>query len=210
MLKERAPIENELLSAFAHGEIPSDRDFDLLLPPGPRSRSRLHWTPVRVAVTVARFLATSSNSRVLDVGSGGGKFACIGAIATPGHFFGIEHRPLLHRDALELSERLKLNRAFFIEGDALAADWTTFTAIYLFNPFWENLLPLERFNGAAMSKVHQFSLFTKIVNQKLAGLTVGARVATYHGFGGKFPPTFRKIHSMNIGRGPIEIWVKEA
>ncbi len=210
MLRERVPVEDEVLSAFAQGKIPSDRDFDMLLPPGPRSRSKLHWTPVRVAVTVARFLATSVDARVLDVGSGCGKFTCIGALATPGRFYGIEHRPLLHRNALELSERLKLNRASFAEGDALAADWNTFTAIYLFNPFWEHLSPLERFDGAAMLKVHQFSLFTKIVIQKLSGLSIGARVATYHGFGGEFPPTFRKIHSMNIGRGPIEIWAKES
>jgi predicted RNA methylase len=210
MHPERGSVEVELKSTFGRGDIPTDRDFDMLLSPGSRSRSKLHWTPVRVAVTVGRLLASSTNSRVLDVGSGCGKFACIGAITTPGHFVGIEQRPQLHRNALELCERLKLDRASFVEGDALAADWNAFTAIYLFNPFWENLLPLERFDGTAMLKVHQFSLFTKIVIEKLSRLPAGTLVATYHGFGGEFPPTFRKIHSMNIGRGPIEIWVKES
>ena len=209
MFLERVPNEDDVLNAIMRGEIPSDRDFDVLLPLGPRSRSKLHWTPVQVAVAIARFLATSPNSRVLDVGSGCGKFVCVGTLVTPGRFHGIENRPLLHQNALELSESLRLNRATFSEGDALSADWNEFTAIYLFNPFWENLLPIERLDGSAMLRVHQFSLFTKIVIQKLSKLSVGTRVATYHGFGAEFPPTFLKIHSMHIGRGPVEIWEKK-
>ena len=209
-LTKRTPIEDELLNAFAQGKTPTDRDFDLLLPPGPRSHSRFHWTPVRVAMTIARFLATSSDSRVLDIGSGCGKFVCIGALTTPGHFYGVEHRPPLHQIAIDLSERLKLNRAHFTKGDAFSIDWNKFTAIYLFNPFGENLWPIERIDGDKTLKVQQFCLFTKLAVQKLTDLPVGTRVAPYHGFGDQFPPTFRQIHSIDIARGPIELWMKES
>ena len=44
----------------------------------------MHWTPVHVARRAAQFLVTGPETRVLDVGSGPGKFCLVGALATQG------------------------------------------------------------------------------------------------------------------------------
>ena len=62
--------------------------FDRLLPFYWRRLSIMHWTPVHVARRAAQLLVTGPKTRVLDVGSGPGKFCLVGAMATLGHFTG--------------------------------------------------------------------------------------------------------------------------
>ncbi len=193
----RMPLETEIFSEFERGEVPTDRHFDLLLSPEFRSHSRLHWTPVSIATTIARILAPSPEYRVLDVGSGCGKFVCIGALATPGRFYGIENQKNLHQAATALTNRLKLDRTSFAHGDALAADWSTYTGIYLFNPM------------GAIKQPESYQIFAKAVSEKLSDLASGTQVATYHGFGASFPESFVQIDRIETSKGPIEIWRKE-
>ncbi|HEX7669861.1 MAG TPA: hypothetical protein VF395_09770, partial [Polyangiaceae bacterium] len=70
-----------------------DAEFDVAYPPGIRAVSSSFWTPVSVALRAAELLVTTASSRVLDVGSGVGKFCIIGAAATGATFTGVEHRP---------------------------------------------------------------------------------------------------------------------
>lgn len=199
-------LEEEIISGFRQGRLPSDRNFDLMLPPGIRSRSQMHWTPVRIANMLARYLAPNEHSRILDIGSGCGKFCIVGALSTPGQFFGVEQKRPLHEAAVTLAERLKQDRAQFIHGDAFAQNWNDFSALYFYNPFGEVLFaPTSTDLLAAVALPHQFELFVGSTVQRLEGLPSGVRVATYQGFGGHFPPSFRLMHSMDIGRGVIEV-----
>lgn len=203
-------IEGQIVSGFRKGILPSDRDFDSLLPPGIRSRSAMHWTPVRVANTVARYLAPNDGARILDVGAGCGKFCVVGAFSTRGRFYGVEQKRHLYDAAVDLAGRLKQERAQFIHGDAFSQNWNDFTALYFYNPFGEALFtpgPTEFL--AKAEPPHQFELSVGLTLERLKGLPSGVRVATYQGFGGYFPASFRRIHSMNIGKGVIEVWAKE-
>ena len=70
----------------------TDLEFDRVYPSWVRRLSDMHWTPVEVARRAAALLAVDPTTRVLDVGSGVGKFCLIGALTTRATFVGIEQR----------------------------------------------------------------------------------------------------------------------
>lgn len=51
----------------------SDTDFNELYPPEIQMLARRHWTSIHIARQAASFLA-SKDSKILDIGSGVGKF----------------------------------------------------------------------------------------------------------------------------------------
>src|SRR4051812_11246359 len=73
----------------------TEDDFDVVFPERVRRHSPHFWTPIEVAEAAASFLAPSPLVRVLDIGSGAGKFCIVGAARTGAHFSGIEQRPHL-------------------------------------------------------------------------------------------------------------------
>ena len=70
----------------------TDEEFDLIFPLEIRRKSATHFTPIKIAKAAAQFLATEPNIRILDVGSGAGKFCFVGALTTNAHFTGVEQR----------------------------------------------------------------------------------------------------------------------
>jgi len=70
----------------------TDSDFDDVYPSPIRRVSASFWTPVSVAARAARLLVRDASTRVLDIGSGAGKFCIVGAAVTGASFTGIEHR----------------------------------------------------------------------------------------------------------------------
>ncbi|MBK9736331.1 MAG: hypothetical protein IPO92_15780 [Saprospiraceae bacterium] len=48
------------------------------------------FTPVDVSILAARYLATNEDSKILDIGSGAGKFCLIGSACSEGTFTGVE------------------------------------------------------------------------------------------------------------------------
>jgi type I restriction-modification system DNA methylase subunit len=66
-----------------------DEDFDLIFPLEIRRKSATHFTPIKIAKAAAEFLATEPGIRILDVGSGAGKFCIVGALITNAHYTGV-------------------------------------------------------------------------------------------------------------------------
>ena len=66
-----------------------DDDFDEIYPEDIRPMAFTHFTPVEMAIKSAKFLVQKSGTKVLDIGSGAGKFCMIGSACTDGHFSGV-------------------------------------------------------------------------------------------------------------------------
>lgn len=188
----------------------ADKVFDGVYPDWVRRHSRRHWTPVEVARRAAELLVTDDNTRVLDVGSGAGKFCIIGALTTRGVFSGIEQRSDLVEVARVAAHQLGVPRTSFIHGNITSVDWRAFNAFYLFNPFSEYN---EGLSGALEQAIpfppalrDRYIRFTRA---RLAATPVGTRVATYHGYGGPMPAGFRCIACEPKGSDFVEVWVKE-
>lgn len=189
----------------------TDFRFDQVYPAEIRKLSETHWTPVEVAVRAAELLTQSQNSRILDVGSGCGKFCLVGALstqATQSHFIGIEQRPHLIEVASLAAKELEATHVSFIQGNMADLDWSEYDGFYFFNPFYENVVKTIRIDDTISFNQDKFNRYIEIVRMKLSQMRVGTQVVTYHGFGGDIPDGYHSAMKEAIGSSEIEMWVK--
>ena len=123
---------------LTEASLTSDFIFDRAFSFEARELSGTHWTPIGVAMRAAHLLVDSPQARILDVGSGVGKFCFVGALRTPGHFTGVEQRQELLDEAQTLLRDSKIEHVAFLHSDAVHIDWSEYTGLYFFNPL-ENL-----------------------------------------------------------------------
>ena len=106
-----------LLEKRLHAEkwFSSDEQFDQIYPLSIQALARRHWTPLSVARKVANFLAAESDIRILDIGSGVGKFCLAAAYYKPkAYYYGIEQRKSLVSRAEMAREILSFENVIFI------------------------------------------------------------------------------------------------
>jgi len=196
-------------AALKSGQLVTDRTFDRVYPPELRFISQQHWTPVGVAARAAHLLVEAGATRILDVGSGPGKFCITGALTTKAVFTGIEHRQQLVEVARAVAFRIGIDRARFLHANALRFPFHRFDGFYLYNPFYEYLDPTGvRIDHAIGPSVPIFQRSVLTTTRKLARLPVGVAVATYHGFGGVMPETYTRVHQENAGTDRLDLWIK--
>ena len=112
----------------------SDQHFDQLYPPAISALASRHWTPIAVAKEAAAFLAVGSNTRILDIGSGVGKFCMIGARFHPhAAFTGVEQRDSLTQIAQSIAHELSLTNTHFLTGNFTDIDFTQYHHFYFYN-----------------------------------------------------------------------------
>lgn len=188
-----------------------DSEFDAVYPPEMRVVSSCFWTPVSVAVRAAELLVRKQSDRVLDVGSGVGKFCIVGASATGATFVGIEQRLRLVNVAEDAKQRIGSHSAHFLQGSFAAVDVTSFDAIYFFNPFEENLFePEMQLDQTVSLSEERFSADVESAESLLRRARVGTRVVTYHGFGGQMPAGYDLVHRERQYTDRLELWRKSA
>jgi predicted RNA methylase len=189
--------------------LPSDEDFDLIYPERIRRLSALHWTPVSVAARAAAILAQAGATRILDVGSGVGKFCLVGAMVTSARFVGVERRQHLVDIAGTASAKLGISRAAFVHASIDQFRFESFDGVYLYNPFFEQIsryLPQVDRSVEHSAKLYRF--FADTVTTELATLAPGAAVVTYHGFGGEMPSSYRLAGNEPAGNDLLDLWIK--
>jgi hypothetical protein len=211
MANQRSSRLDQILEAVKKHESIRDCDFDSLFPDMYQEISGTHWTPVEIARRAAQLLVVDSSTRVLDVGSGIGKFCLIGALTTSGHFVGIEQRPHLAKLAYQLVTDFKIPRVQFVSGDVRSIDWTQFQSFYLYNPFVENLYSCDsRIDKTVEFGNVRYKELVRWVQKRLHLLPIGTRVATYHGFGGDMPPGY-ELRVEEPGDGDfLRLWIKNS
>jgi hypothetical protein len=186
-----------------------EQAFDAVLAESVRPGAPIFWTPVEVARRAAAFLAPESSSRVLDVGSGVGKFCIVGALTTDAVFSGIEQRPHLVDIANHAALELEASRTHFAVGTIESVEWTRYDGLYFFNPFEENIFHdhecVDRTVELSEKRFFQDVVFMERV---LACMPLGTRVATFHGFGGRIPSTYKLAHAQPLRGGVLRCWTK--
>jgi SAM-dependent methyltransferase len=200
----------EVLEQIRQGDDVHDKEFDRFLLSEARAFSKIYWTPIAVARRAAELLVDGPETRVLDVGSGAGKFCLIGALTAKAqaHFTGVEQNQKLVTMAKSLGQRCAIANATFICGDALALDWREWDAYYLFNPFAAEF-------SASTKSIHAHAIagerHVDMVNaamSKLDRAPSGTKAAIYWGIGDRLPPSWAHDYSESFGSGSLEIWVK--
>jgi len=204
-------MQSSISSASREPGMPApdeDQLFDDQLPTAMRVHASVHFTRVAIAKIAARLLAPRAGMRVLDVGSGVGKFCLVAAQVVPAAtFVGVELRPHFVKLARKLAARAELGNVRFIRADALDLDWTEYDAFYLYNPFAEQLhddRQLVMDQTLSRDPAH-FVAYVTGVRQRLAAARIGTRVVTFHGFGAPVPYGYDLVESHNER---LQLWIK--
>ncbi len=199
----------DLLKRLSEGRGVFDSEFDRIYAPDLRNVSSFFWTPVSVAVRAAELLVAGPNTRVLDVGSGAGKFCLVGAASTGASFTGVEHRERFVRAAGKSARQLGLDSVSFIHGTFESVDISSYDAVYLFNPFEENIwYPHDHVDRSVELSEDRYMADVLKAERFLRAARVGTRVVTYHGFGGVVPDCYRLALRERRHSGLLELWVK--
>lgn len=196
---------------WKHGDDGEDDDFDAQYPERLQRASRMFWTPLCVARRAAQLMSQHGARRVLDVGSGAGKFCMGAAAAVPTlELVGVEHRPELVAIASALARRLGLQNARFEVGDAVRSDWSQHDGLYFFNPYGENLFgdPAEYLDETVELSCRRFQAEIEQTELRLVDAPVGTIVATYHGYGGRIPASFDLAAAERCGTNWLRVWRK--
>jgi SAM-dependent methyltransferase len=197
----------ELFEKIRVGIRVRDTDFDQLYPTRLHGVADTHFTPIQVAKSSAKWLAKKTGTRVLDVGSGTGKFCLIGASCTGGIFTGIEQRKGLHLLAKKMARTYGIERTHFIHGNVLDLPFSKFDAIYLYNPFQEHLFPKEAIDEAIDIDRSLYRTYSAYVHAQLAAMPPGTRLATFHSHLKEIPKTFSLRKELYLQH--LKLWVKE-
>ncbi len=174
----------------------SDPAFHALYPPAIRQMARRHWTPLKVARLAAAFLRTSASDKILDIGSGAGKFCLTAAFQYPDtQFFGIEQRPWLVEEANGARRRLGLTNVHFQAANLTETDLRPFTHFYFYNSFYENLATAEKIDQDLPCSLELFDRYSYHLYKHLRRCPAGTRLVTYHSLETEIPRDFHLVRT---------------
>ena len=185
-----------------------DVEFDVMYPFKLKDAVEMHFTPIEVAKTAARYLAHKKGVKVLDIGSGAGKFCMIGSACTEGYFTGIELRESLFATALRISKRYNLLNIEFVHANITDISFKDFDAFYFFNAFYENVsrLGVGKINNELDLSRELYDTYSFYVKQQLDSMPVGTKLVTYFSFSKEIPDSYHLQFTDFDGK--LKMWEK--
>jgi len=169
------------------GLFQNDAAFDWMYPEHFQLISLKQWTPVAVARKAAEFLA-EPGTRVLDIGSGIGKFCLTAGYHYPGtSFHGVEQRQELVGVAEEARQYTGLNNVSFINANITQLDFNQFDHFYFYNSFYENIDPDNCIDDTIATSFSLYHYYTQYLYKILAEKPSGTRLVTFHCFDDVIP-----------------------
>ncbi|WP_186757979.1 methyltransferase domain-containing protein [Echinicola salinicaeni] len=185
----------------------TDRDFDLLFSPKIQQLSSRHWTPLSIIKQVVEFLCRGVDTKILDIGSGSGKFCLIGAMQSNCLFYGVEKRAFLVKSSRKIARELDLeNQVEFFHSSVEELDLMQFDAFYFFNSFHENLDTIDAIDKDVVINEEVYQSYTLYLKQQLGKMPVGTRVATYCSDPKVIPDCY--LQKGSLVKGKLLLWEK--
>jgi SAM-dependent methyltransferase len=185
----------------------TDSKLNKLYPESIQLLANRHWTPLQITQLVIEFLVTHPGVKVLDIGSGVGKFCLAGAYYKPhASFFGVEQRHDLIIHGENAREVLGLQNVHFIHGNVTELDFRQYDNFYFFNSFYENLMDNEKIDSNITHSTFLYNYYHKQLYKKLAAMPTGTRIATFHCLDDKIPPCYYMIDANDSTL--LKFWIK--
>lgn len=170
----------------------SDDKLHQLYPGSIRSLARMHWSPLYIAQKVISYLAQSDNIKVLDIGSGVGKFCLTGAFYKPSVlFFGVEQRKNLIEHAEIARKKLGLQNVQFLHRNFTQLNLNDFDHLYFYNAFFENLDGTDKIDNEIVYSNELYNYYTIYLYNQLERMPPGTKVATYCSWDDEIPPSYK-------------------
>lgn len=186
--------------------IVNDNEFDSLYPNIIKQLSARHWTPVEVAIMAAGYLADQPGKKVLDIGSGCGKFCHIGSVSTEGYFYGVEQRGALVAEANKIVDKYSLENISFMEANITTVRFSDYDSFYFFNPFMENVNRSAIIDSSVSLKRELFFHYSDYVRDELRTTPQGTKLVTYWSLLNEVPNDFDLEFS--VFNGMLNFWKK--
>lgn len=174
----------------------SDEYFNQLYPLPIQKLAKRHWTPLYVAQKAADFLAAENNVRILDIGSGVGKF-CLGAAhyRPLAFYYGIEQRKSLIEHAETARRVVHLENVSFIQGNFTQLDFRNYHHFYFFNAFYENLTGTDKIDDSIDYSGELYNYYSRYLHKQLEQMPSGTRLATFHSLEDEVPQEYHVVGS---------------
>lgn len=185
----------------------TDTCFNQLYPVAMQRLSGKHWTPLEVAKKAGKFLAAESKKRILDIGSGVGKFCLAAAAYHPScSYFGIEQRHHLIGHAESARLQLGLSNVSFIHGNFTQLDFGNYDHFYFYNSFYENLRGTEKIDQSIAYSEELYDYYSRYLFRQLEKKPTGTRLATFHSMEDEVPEGFHIVASEMDNL--LKFWIK--
>ena len=168
-----------------------DTTFNELYPSRIKRLAARHWTPVAVAKFAAEYLVDKPYKKVLDIGSGAGKFCLVGAASTTGMFYGVEQRASLVKLSKKIVDKYDLANVEFIHSNINEISFSDYEAFYFYNSFYENIDSSCSIDKAILPERELFYSYSKYVKEQLEQTPIGTRLVTYWSNGEEIPDSFK-------------------
>lgn len=190
-----------------------DVEFDKIYPPRMAKMSNTQWSSLKVAHRIADMVGKNSKSRFIDIGSGIGKLCTLLHFLTDLEIFGIEQRKDLFEVSQAIAKANSLNRLHFIHGNMLDLNWEDYDIFYLYNPFQEHLCTYTDFalidKNIELDRKYYVQYLDEVFRQ-MTWLAPGKKVITFHGYGGRMPPSMSFLNSCPVDNGELCLWEKKS
>jgi len=174
----------------------SDEQFHLLYPTSIQQLARRHWTPLNVARMASEFLVAGDSARVLDIGSGVGKFCLSASYYMPHAFFdGVEQRNSLIEYAETTRNILGLFNVSFIYGNFTQLNLRKYDHFYFYNSFFENLDGTDKIDDSIQYSPALYNYYSGYLYKEFEKMPAGTRIVTYCSWGDEIPPSYSIVQS---------------
>ena len=186
----------------------TDIRFNQLYPPYIRELAGMHWTPLNIARRVIEFLAPDECVKILDIGSGVGKFCLAAARYRPyAQIYGIEQRGSLVECANEAKNILGLSNVSFHCGNFTQLNLKLYDHFYLYNPFFENIDRTVQIDNSILYSESLYNYYNQYLCKQFEVMPLGTRIATYCSWDEEIPPGYHLIDTnfQNL----VKFWIKK-
>jgi SAM-dependent methyltransferase len=185
----------------------SDNTFNGLYPVPIQELSKMHWTPLEIAIKASSFLSENKGETILDIGSGVGKFCLVGAHYVPNaYYFGVEQRKSLITHAEHAKGILGLGNVNFIHGNFTQLDFRKFDHFYFYNSFHENLSGTEKIDDSIEYSDELYDYYKRYLYMQLALKPTGTRLCTLCVWDHELPLEYHLVHTEMVDR--LKFWIK--
>jgi SAM-dependent methyltransferase len=185
----------------------SDAKFDKIYPRRYQDVSKIHWTPVEVIKTSISWFEENKAKKILDIGSGVGKFCVLGSILSKCTFVGVEKRDNLVQQSRKVASFFNAKNVSFINDNITNINFQEFDAFYYFNPFCEQIAYSNWIDKKPNFSKEKYLYYENYVIQELSKMPVGTKVITYCSENLQLHSSYRLSNMMFDGL--LLLWVKE-
>lgn len=214
-MDQKGPLQGHgssgIVTSSAHTRIQpwfaSDVRFHTIYPESLHAQANMHWTPLHIARKAADFLAAGQPVRILDIGSGAGKFCLAAAFYQPSaSYTGIEQREELVFAANHARDVLGLQQVLFKHGNLVDTDLADYDHFYFFNAFFENLEAAFRIDHTVPYSGELYARYNRYLFRQLQKKPSGTRLATFHSTEAEVPGEYHEVGATEDGL--LKFWVK--